>query len=427
MRAEAAVFPSQAVEHWTAAALSDELLPRPLDVAVEVACFWGERLLEVRCVNEGQRLETDGPTVALRKERATIEGPGSARVRAGATALVDRAGTLTLTRGEKAVLTDGPLAWGVRFVRAPRALPPEPMAPSEVRFFKYAVMGLLAVNAAIALALIAGESLERGAALLSPRMVRSVVQSAARALPPKDATTSAPKLNAPKAPPTPASPKRNEPPARGAPGDKRAAVKAMMASLFGQPSAANVFAPDGLGQTVNNSLAGLQGDRPALVAEGAAGLGLRGTGSGGGDRVQGIVGLGTVGRAPGLASDGFLLGGERHRGVRVGSGPTTVVGGLDKDVIRGVIHRHESEVKFCYESALSRRASLSGKVMVSFLIGPTGDVAGAGVGESTLGDDGFEACLLERVRTWRFPPPAGGGEVQVNYPWVVRVAGEEQE
>jgi TonB family protein len=64
--------------------------------------------------------------------------------------------------------------------------------------------------------------------------------------------------------------------------------------------------------------------------------------------------------------------------------------------------------------------------MVSFVIGPSGDVASAVVGESTVSDEGFAACLVERVRTWRFPAPAGGGEVQVNYPWVVKVAGSEE-
>ena len=57
---------------------------------------------------------------------------------------------------------------------------------------------------------------------------------------------------------------------------------------------------------------------------------------------------------------------------------------------------------------------------LSFLIGAGGRVQQARVRESTLDDATVEACLIERVATWRFPEPAGGGTVEVNYPFLFR-------
>ena len=81
---------------------------------------------------------------------------------------------------------------------------------------------------------------------------------------------------------------------------------------------------------------------------------------------------------------------------------------------------HQNEIKACYERALQKDPTLYGKVAVRWIIDPTGAVPRASLSASTLGNTETEACILRRVRRWRFPPPRGGGVVQVTYPWIFK-------
>jgi len=96
---------------------------------------------------------------------------------------------------------------------------------------------------------------------------------------------------------------------------------------------------------------------------------------------------------------------------------TDARGSLTKEVIRRVIERHISEVAACYQHALETRASLQGRIVVNFIIAPTGAVQGAAINQGLSAPE-LEACLLARVKTWRFPAPVGGGIVVVNYPFI---------
>ena len=106
--------------------------------------------------------------------------------------------------------------------------------------------------------------------------------------------------------------------------------------------------------------------------------------------------------------------------------PSHIQGGaLSKEVIASIVHKHENEIRYCYESALNGHPDLYGKVSVAFTIGGTGDVSEAAIGESSLGNAGVEACIATKVRRWKFPEPHGGGEVFVTYPWIFKPAGGE--
>ena len=49
-----------------------------------------------------------------------------------------------------------------------------------------------------------------------------------------------------------------------------------------------------------------------------------------------------------------------------------VFGSLDKEVIRKVIHEHREQIRACYETAITRREDLKGKVSVKFTISAEG-------------------------------------------------------
>jgi TonB family protein len=228
--------------------------------------------------------------------------------------------------------------------------------------------------------------------------------------------------------------KKNEadPSKKGAPAvdankreEDRKKVSSLMAGMFGGGAQSNVFGPGGLGTGINNALGGLQGGAGVGDAQGVGGLGSRGSGSGGGGTGLGLGGLGTKGGGRGAGGYGSIdLGGRGKDSTRVIPGKTTVVGGLDKDVIMKVIKRHQNEIKFCYEQELQKNPTLGGKVAAAWTIDPAGSVSEANVSESSIGNANVEGCILQRIRRWRFPEPAGGGVVNVTFPWIFKAAGE---
>lgn len=103
------------------------------------------------------------------------------------------------------------------------------------------------------------------------------------------------------------------------------------------------------------------------------------------------------------------------------AGDALIDGQLDRETIARVIREHRNEVRACYEAELRADPELEGLVKVAFVIAPDGQVAGARISESTLGNDAVAQCIANRARRWRFPAPGGGGTVNVNYPFVLSV------
>ena len=97
--------------------------------------------------------------------------------------------------------------------------------------------------------------------------------------------------------------------------------------------------------------------------------------------------------------------------------------GLTKDEVGEVIHRHMSEVRYCYESAMLRQPDIEGKLLVNFTISGSGAVKTADVKQSTLPDPRLDDCIIRRLMTWKFPNTKGGIEVAVTYPFIFKTLG----
>ncbi|MFZ5470738.1 MAG: adventurous gliding motility protein GltG, partial [Myxococcota bacterium] len=140
-----------------------------------------------------------------------------------------------------------------------------------------------------------------------------------------------------------------------------------------------IFGHNGLGGELKSAMGNMFGAAPG-DAHGFGGLGLRGSGSGGGgvgDTI-GIGGIGTKGRGGGTGSYGSgvgVLGGKKGVDIGITSAEPMVMGSLDKELIRQVIRRNIGQIRFCYESQLTRYPKLSGKVAVKFVISGNGSVA----------------------------------------------------
>ena len=89
------------------------------------------------------------------------------------------------------------------------------------------------------------------------------------------------------------------------------------------------------------------------------------------------------------------------------------------------IRSKHPRVKACYEMGLQIDRKLGGKVSMSRTIGPDGSVIHAEVAENTTGSERVGACIVDVVQHMKFPPPMGGGNVNVTFPWILKAAGEE--
>jgi TonB family protein len=178
-------------------------------------------------------------------------------------------------------------------------------------------------------------------------------------------------------------------------------------------------------------LGGLVGNQIG-EAYGVGGLGLVGAGSGGGGIGESTIGLGnfgTIGKAGGGGNgSGYGRGvGEFGRGqarYSVFPGQANVRGSIDKEIIRRIIRRHLNEVKYCYDAELFRSPSLEGRLAVQFTIGNEGRVISSGLQSSTMDNGRVENCVVQAVRRWEFPRPAGGGIAIVSYPFTFIPRGE---
>jgi TonB family protein len=197
----------------------------------------------------------------------------------------------------------------------------------------------------------------------------------------------------------------------------RTAEGSHLASIWGRETA--------VGSDSANVLGGLVGTEIG-EAYGVNALGLVGTGSGGGGTGADTLGLatwGTFGKGGGGGDKAGYgrgaggLAGRRARGPEIVPGQATVRGSLDKEIIRRIIRRHVNEVKFCYESELTKKASLSGRISVQFTIAGTGQVIASVLQSSTMENLRVESCVVQAVRRWEFPRPQGGGIVIVSYPF----------
>ncbi|WP_146156085.1 AgmX/PglI C-terminal domain-containing protein, partial [Enhygromyxa salina] len=170
-------------------------------------------------------------------------------------------------------------------------------------------------------------------------------------------------------------------------------------------------------------------------AYGTGGLGLIGTGRGGGGtsedtselgdtRLIGTGGGGGTGTGTGTGT-GYGRGSGAGFGGRGTGVPTvrqarpTIRGSLDKDIVRRIVRAHINEVRSCYNAGLSKDPSLGGMLAIKFVVTSRGEVASSIVQESTIESATVSKCVAKAVKRWKFPKPPDAGNVVVTYPFLL--------
>lgn len=171
----------------------------------------------------------------------------------------------------------------------------------------------------------------------------------------------------------------------------------------------------------------MRGDRDG-DAFGEGGLGLVGTGQGGGGTGEGTIGLGsigTIGRGAGTGTGsghgsgaGAMGGGRSGSKGRVAAATASTSGsGLATEIIARIVRSHIAQIQYCYEKAMVKLPTLSGKVAVKFVIDAKGAVSSADGTDTTITDAEMVSCVTGVVKRMAFPAPADGSAVVVTYPF----------
>lgn len=146
---------------------------------------------------------------------------------------------------------------------------------------------------------------------------------------------------------------------------------------------------------------------------------LKDAGSGKGTSTVGIAGVGTHGR--GTGTTGYGTGGIGQKGsvqINVQGQEGDFEGGMDKEAIRRVIREHLREIRNCYERELQRSPDLYGKVVLEWDIEEAGRVSRCVVKNNALGNDKVANCIVNRLKTWKFPDPPKDQIGRVIFPFV---------
>ncbi len=182
-----------------------------------------------------------------------------------------------------------------------------------------------------------------------------------------------------------------------------------------------------LGTDPENALAEINGD-PNISGNsfGWGGLGIRGTGRGGGGDALDTIGDDTFGKnfrsGPTGPAIKDLRNRERPRGIKTGK--AVLIGDtIPKHVIRREIRSRLNEVRHCYEKGLLRHPDISGRVSVQFQISGMGQVMQSMVADSTVGDAEVGMCIASVIKRISFPAPSNGGVVIVTYPFTLASSG----
>jgi hypothetical protein len=150
----------------------------------------------------------------------------------------------------------------------------------------------------------------------------------------------------------------------------------------------------------------------AVLGNGQGGEGSRtpgrgGIGGGSGTGGGGGGGIGGVGSGGGMTRATVRVAAPRAVDVPELGGPRR-----NTDELGTFVRSRESQLRFCYvEQGLKQNPSLAGSITTNITLTESGSVTGVNIANRSWGGAGAsdaEACIRNRIRSWRFPSGTPG-------------------
>ncbi|MCA9547539.1 MAG: AgmX/PglI C-terminal domain-containing protein [Myxococcales bacterium] len=84
------------------------------------------------------------------------------------------------------------------------------------------------------------------------------------------------------------------------------------------------------------------------------------------------------------------------------------------------IQAHQGDVANCYSAVALKDPTVRGQIVVQWTLARDGRPSATAILKDTLKDKSVGACIKQKARGWRFPPPKGGVGV-ISYPFNLSV------
>jgi len=152
------------------------------------------------------------------------------------------------------------------------------------------------------------------------------------------------------------------------------------------------------------------------------GKGLIASSPGTGSQAAGAGGYGSSGSGGGRLSEGGAISFRGQSGAFMRAIPdeASFEAGLDRDQIIAVVQKNMGQIIYCYEMGLQSKPNLKGRLTAAWVINGSGRVNTSAIDYSSVGDNKVESCIAGKIKTWKFPKPVGGVNVDVTYPFELR-------
>jgi TonB family protein len=98
--------------------------------------------------------------------------------------------------------------------------------------------------------------------------------------------------------------------------------------------------------------------------------------------------------------------------------PLAADGFLDPAAVNKQVLARLGRIRHCYEQELATDRSLSGKIVVHWTIDLDGTTANVSIENATVQMGKVAACVVDRVKRWRFVPAPKEGRVEMSFPFV---------
>lgn len=159
------------------------------------------------------------------------------------------------------------------------------------------------------------------------------------------------------------------------------------------------------------------------VGRGAGGMGMRGTGRGGGGEGFGrIGGLGKADTGGGKGIGGFAAKKKKKPVViKMHKGTPTLSSSCKKGNVLRTVNAKSRVLQYCYERVYRYNPGVAGKIVARWKIDLAGSTEAPSVVSSTMGNEDVERCIVRAIRRMRFERPDREACV-VEYPLVFNPA-----
>ena len=97
----------------------------------------------------------------------------------------------------------------------------------------------------------------------------------------------------------------------------------------------------------------------------------------------------------------------------------------EQNQVRNTIGKYNADIQKCYLKHLEKPNAISlGRVQIDWQISPSGETLSPQVVSSNMNDQEFGNCIVEKVKTFKFPPPPSDKPVYTTFTYVFHKEGE---